>query len=49
MGFDPLGLAKIRGLDTMELCEIKNGRLAMVAITIFAFSEATQLDFDDFS
>ncbi len=41
MGFDPLGLAKIRGLDTMELCEIKNGRLAMVAITIFAFSEAS--------
>lgn len=39
-GFDPLNLKGIRG-DTrvMETMEIKNGRLAMLAITFFAFSE----------
>jgi len=41
LGFDPLGLY---GSDTaarqrMELAEIKNGRLAMIAITAFAFQE----------
>lgn len=39
--FDPLKLYAVRGnKKTMELCEIKNGRLAMLAITAFAFSEA---------
>lgn len=39
-GFDPLNLKNIRG-DTMvmETAEIKNGRVAMLAITFFAFSE----------
>jgi len=42
LGFDPLGLFK--GSDEfkrkMQLKEINNGRLAMVAITAFAFKEA---------
>jgi hypothetical protein len=39
--FDPLNLYKARGdKKTMETAEIKNGRLAMVAITAFAFQEA---------
>lgn len=43
--FDPLNLYKIRGdKKTMELTEIKNGRMAMMAITFYAFSEfATKL------
>lgn len=41
LGFDPLGLcpADKEGRDRMELAEIKNGRLAMVAVTVFAFQE----------
>ena len=40
-GFDPLKLHNLRGnKKTMETAEIKNGRLAMIAITIYAFSEA---------
>jgi len=42
LGFDPLGLFK--GTDaekrTMQMKEINNGRLAMVAITAFAIKEA---------
>jgi len=39
-GFDPLNLKNIRGdSSVMELTEIKNGRLAMLAITFYAFSE----------
>ena len=39
-GFDPLNLYKIRGdKKTMEETEIKNGRLAMLAISYYAFSE----------
>ena len=42
LGFDPLGLFK--GTDdhkrTMQLKEINNGRLAMVAITAYAINEA---------
>ncbi len=39
--FDPLNLYKIRGDEkVMQTMEIKNGRLAMLAITGFAFSEA---------
>ena len=38
--FDPLNLYKIRGdKKTMEETEIKNSRLAMMAITYYAFSE----------
>jgi len=41
-GFDPLNLYNVKGNKrTMETAEIKNGRLAMVAISIYAFSEAT--------
>ena len=40
LGFDPLGLYAKRGnKKIMEEAEIKNGRLAMIAITAFAFSE----------
>jgi hypothetical protein len=40
-GFDPLNFYNAKGnKKTMELAEIKNGRLAMVAITAFAFQEA---------
>lgn len=40
-GFDPLGLFKARKGDkkSMQLAEIKNGRLAMIAITAYAFQE----------
>ena len=39
--FDPLNLYKVRGdKKVMETMEIKNGRLAMIAIVAFAFSEA---------
>ena len=40
-GFDPLGLypKEKEGKKRMELAEIKNGRLAMIAITAFAFQE----------
>ena len=39
-GFDPLNLYKVRGEKKfMETMEIKNGRLAMIAITAFAASE----------
>lgn len=38
--FDPLNLMNIRGdKNQMILAEIKNGRLAMIAITAFAFQE----------
>lgn len=41
MSFDPLGLYGLKNNNkkTMEENEIKNGRLAMMAITYFAFSE----------
>jgi hypothetical protein len=40
-GFDPLNLYSIKGSrKTMETAEIKNGRMAMIAITAFAFQEA---------
>jgi len=40
--FDPLNLYSVRkgSKKSMENAEIKNGRLAMLAITAFAFSEA---------
>jgi Chlorophyll A-B binding protein len=39
-GFDPLNLYKVRGdKKAMEAAEIKNGRLAMIAITAFVFQE----------
>ncbi len=39
-GFDPLGLHGVRGdKKTMQTAEIKNGRLAMIAITAFVFQE----------
>merc|ERR1711907_665640 len=39
-GFDPLNLKNIRGdIKIMEENEIKNGRLAMLAISFYAFSE----------
>ena len=42
LGFDPLGLYK--GTEeqkrTMQLKEVNNGRLAMIAITGYAFNEA---------
>jgi hypothetical protein len=41
LGFDPLGVfpKDPEGKKRMELAEIKNGRLAMIAITAFAFQE----------
>lgn len=41
IGFDPLGLYNMRKGDkkSMQETEIKNGRLAMLAITAYAFSE----------
>jgi len=41
LGFDPLGVSPKdpEGKKRMELAEIKNGRLAMIAITAFAFQE----------
>ena len=41
LGFDPLGLypKDKAGQERMQLAEIKNGRLAMIAITAFAFQE----------
>jgi hypothetical protein len=41
LGFDPLGVfpKDKEGKKRMELAEIKNGRLAMIAITAFAFQE----------
>lgn len=42
VGFDPLNLYKVKGnKKIMETAEIKNGRLAMIAITAYAFSEAS--------
>jgi len=39
-GFDPLNLKNVRGdVKIMEENEIKNGRLAMIAISFYAFSE----------
>jgi hypothetical protein len=46
LGFDPLGLypKDKAGQERMQLQELKNGRLAMIAITAFAFQEfATKL------
>lgn len=42
LNFDPLGLypSDKEGQDQMKLAEIKNGRLAMLAITAFAIQEA---------
>jgi len=42
LGFDPLGLYKGSDEDkrTMQLKEVNNGRLAMLAITGYAFNEA---------
>lgn len=41
LGFDPLGLYDARGdRKAMETAEIKNGRLAMVAVTAFVVLEA---------
>ncbi|KAG7350842.1 fucoxanthin chlorophyll a/c protein [Nitzschia inconspicua] len=42
LNFDPLGLYPDdkEGQDQMKLAEIKNGRLAMLAITAFALQEA---------
>lgn len=41
LGFDPLGMypKDIMGQERMQLAELKNGRLAMIAITAFAFQE----------
>jgi len=41
LGFDPLGLypKDAAGQERMQLTELKNGRLAMIAITAFAFQE----------
>ena len=41
IGFDPLNLINVRGRDprAMQTAEIKNGRLAMLAITGFAVAE----------
>eukprot|EP00600_Ochromonadales_sp_CCMP1393_P005056 CAMPEP_0174957112 /NCGR_PEP_ID=MMETSP0004_2-20121128/1898_1 /TAXON_ID=420556 /ORGANISM="Ochromonas sp., Strain CCMP1393" /LENGTH=229 /DNA_ID=CAMNT_0016205199 /DNA_START=114 /DNA_END=803 /DNA_ORIENTATION=- len=40
LGFDPLNLYNVRGdKKAMEETEIKNGRLAMIAITAYAFQE----------
>jgi len=39
-GFDPLNLYNVRGdKKTMEECEVKNGRLAMIAISAYVFQE----------
>lgn len=40
-GFDPLGLypSDVQGQQRMQLAEIKHGRLAMIAVTAFAFQE----------
>ena len=42
LGFDPLGLypKDAEGQKNMQLKEIKNGRLSMIAITAFAVQEA---------
>jgi hypothetical protein len=42
LGFDPLGLFKGSDMDkrTMQLKELNNGRLAMIAITGYAINEA---------
>ena len=42
LGFDPLGVfpKDEAGRKNMQLAEIKNGRLAMIAITAFAVQEA---------
>jgi hypothetical protein len=41
LGFDPLGMypKDSAGQERMQLAELKNGRLAMIAITAFAFQE----------
>ena len=41
LGFDPLGLypQDAAGQERMQLAELKNGRLGMIAITAFAFQE----------
>jgi len=41
LGFDPLGMypKDEEGQQRMQLAEIKNGRLAMIAVTAFAFQE----------
>lgn len=41
LGFDPLGMypKDPEGQRRMQLAEVKNGRLAMIAITAFAFQE----------
>merc|ERR1712232_1384763 len=41
LGFDPLGLypGDLEGQKNMQLKELKNGRLAMIAITAFAVQE----------
>jgi len=41
LDFDPLGLypKDEAGQKKMQLAEVKNGRLAMIAITAFAFQE----------
>jgi Chlorophyll A-B binding protein len=41
LGFDPLGLypKDQAGQERMQLAELKNGRLGMIAITAFAFQE----------
>ena len=44
LGFDPLGMypKDEAGQKAMQLKELKNGRLAMIAITAFAFQEFVQ-------
>jgi Chlorophyll A-B binding protein len=44
LGFDPLGLypKNAAGQERMQLAELKNGRLAMIAITAFAVQEFVQ-------
>jgi Chlorophyll A-B binding protein len=41
LGFDPLGLypKDLAGQERMQLAELKNGRLGMIAITAFAVQE----------
>ena len=40
LGFDPLNLYNVKGnKKTMETAEIKNGRLAMIAISAYVFQE----------
>jgi hypothetical protein len=43
LGFDPLGLYKGSDEDkrTMQLKELNNGRLAMMAVLVYAFSQAS--------